>query len=89
MLSLRPSVSTDIIQDRIDDPNDGSNDNTNNDNIHSNNDTDIIEQDSLRDQLTMLNLQVYTQLEYERVWREKEERYLRKEQRKNAAAIGA
>ncbi|OAQ22284.1 hypothetical protein K457DRAFT_1838159, partial [Linnemannia elongata AG-77] len=44
--------------------------------------SDIFEQDSLRDQLALLSPQVYTQLEYERARRVKEERHRRKKQRK-------
>jgi hypothetical protein len=87
---LRPSASADIINDRTDDLNDGpndnanddTNDNINNDNIHNNNDTGIFEKNSLRDQLAVLNPQVYTQLEYERARREEEVRHRQKEQRK-------
>ena len=62
--------------------NDDTNDNIDNYKIHNYSNTDIFEQDSLRDQLAMLNPQVYTQLEYERARRVEEERHRRKEQRK-------
>jgi hypothetical protein len=83
-------VSADVIGDRTDNPNDGpndnanddTNDNINNDNIHNKNDTGIFKQDSLRDQLAVLNPQVYTQLEFQRARREEEVRHQRKEQRK-------
>jgi len=83
---LHPSVSADIIEHRTNDPNDNTNDdingNINNNIIHSNNDTGIFEQDSLRDQMAVLRPQVYTQLEYERIRKKEEERHRRKEQRK-------
>ncbi|KAH7056277.1 hypothetical protein BKA57DRAFT_522352 [Linnemannia elongata] len=82
---LRPSVSADAIEARTDDHNDGLNDSDNaNDDTNNNMDsnTDIFEQDSLRDQLALLSPQVYTQLEYERARRVKEERHRRKKQRK-------
>ncbi|KAK5814310.1 hypothetical protein F5H01DRAFT_393810 [Linnemannia elongata] len=83
---IRPSVSADAIEARTDDHNDGLNDsdNANDDSDNANDDTntDIFEQDSLRDQLALLSPQVYTQLEYERARRVKEERHRRKKQRK-------
>lgn len=89
---IRPSVSADAIEARTDDHNDGLNDsdNANDDSNNANDDTnnnmdsntDIFEQDSLRDQLALLSPQVYTQLEYERARRVKEVRHRRKKQRK-------
>lgn len=75
----------DIIKDQTVDFNNGPNDNINNDNMHNNNDMGIFEQDSLRDQLAVLNPKVYTQLEYERARREEEERHWWKEQRQSSS----